>query len=445
MPVRIRLISATLAAFALSACAGATGPQGPAGPTGATGVTGPTAAGVSGPTGAPGIPGPTGVGAPGPSGPPGPTGSAGAAGATGVAGPTGATGPTGVGLAGPAGPTGPIGPTGPAGATGATGAAGVAGPTGAAGAGLYRAVYDFEENTGSSSADESGNGNTVTFSSGASWTTSGHTGNGLSVNGGASGYVSAPDAPSLDFSQAVTLEAWVYPNTVSGNQTIIAKEGQYLLGVNGGQVQAAFQTEHGPSWAWLGSGAVPATAWTHIAAVYDGLDIRTYVDGRLSSLTAYPYGPVKTGSNPLWIGGRSATAAFFNGTIDEVRIEALAQPFAAAPCAAGFSPVNGGRLCVEDTLEAARPLYSAIPYCQTIPGNGVYAHVCGYKDAMDACAAHANGLLGYDFFGGTQPGWYMDETADNTFETWNNTACTADANGAPQDAYGFSAVFRCCY
>ncbi len=318
------------------ACAGATGPQGPAGPTGpsgnatpgATGPTGPQ--GPLGPTGPAGPTGPTGEGAGGTGG----TGGAGPTGATGAAGPTGPTGPS---VAGPTGPTGPVGPTG------AAGAAGAIGPTGPAGGGLYRASYDFEEDSGTTSADESGNGNGLTFNtSGVSWTTAGHSGNALSFDG-ASGYVQAADAKSLDFGESITLEAWVYPNSVAADRTVVAKEHQYILGVNSGQVQAAFQTAKGPTWAWVGSGAVPSGTWTHIAATYDGLSIRTYVNGLETSHTPYAYGPLTTTSSPLWIGGRSTATAYFSGYIDEVRIESISR-FPPVPAQAvaysqsGFTP-----------------------------------------------------------------------------------------------------------
>ena len=244
----------------------------------------------------------------------------------GATGPTGSTGATGnPGPAGTLGLAGPSGATGATGSIGATGATGSTGAAGAAGVNMYRASYDFEEDTGTTSADESSSGNTMTLnSSGVSWTAAGHSGTALSFNG-SSGYAFAPDAKSLDFGESVTLEAWVNPNTGSGNQTIIAKENQYALGINSGQVQAAFQTAHGPSWLWVGSGPVLAGVWTHIAATYDGLAIRTYVNGLETSRSVYTNGPLAATTNPLWIGGRASSPAYFNGTIDEVRVESYSR------------------------------------------------------------------------------------------------------------------------
>lgn len=288
---RVRLAALALATLAFAGCPGVTGPQGSPGPTGATG------SGSEGPTGATGSAGLAGKdGATGPTGP---------AGATGVTGATGAGSTSGGG----AGPTGPTGPTGPA------------------GGGVYRASYDFDEGSGSSVADESGNGNALTFnSSGVSWTTAGHSGSALSFDG-ASGYVSAPDSPSLDVIEAVTIEAWIFPVSTSGNQTVVIKEGQYGLAVNGAQLQGAFKTQSGQSWAWVGSGPIPMNQWSHVAVTYDGVDLTTSVNGLLSSTTPYPNGPLVGGTSPLWIGGRSTASAYFDGKIDEVRVEGIPRSF----------------------------------------------------------------------------------------------------------------------
>ena len=75
------------------------------------------------------------------------------------------------------------------------------------------AAYAFDEGSGTSVSDSSGNGNTGTVS-GATWVSSGKFGKALSFNG-SSALVSVPDAASLHFGSALTLEAWVNPSAVS--------------------------------------------------------------------------------------------------------------------------------------------------------------------------------------------------------------------------------------
>jgi Concanavalin A-like lectin/glucanases superfamily/Bacterial Ig domain len=66
------------------------------------------------------------------------------------------------------------------------------------------AAYAFEEGSGSSAADTSGNHNTASLQ-GATWTTQGKFGNALVFNGAS--WVTVNDANALDFSSGMTLEA----------------------------------------------------------------------------------------------------------------------------------------------------------------------------------------------------------------------------------------------
>ena len=85
------------------------------------------------------------------------------------------------------------------------------------------AAYNFEEASGSTVVDASGKGNTGTIS-GASRITQGRFGKALSFDG-VDDWVTVNDAPSLDLTTGMTLEAWVYP-TVDMTQfaTVILKE-----------------------------------------------------------------------------------------------------------------------------------------------------------------------------------------------------------------------------
>ena len=73
------------------------------------------------------------------------------------------------------------------------------------------AAYGFNEGIGNTANDSSGHLNTGTVSN-ATWTTAGHTDNALSFNG-TNALVSILDAPSLDLTTGMTLEAWVNPST----------------------------------------------------------------------------------------------------------------------------------------------------------------------------------------------------------------------------------------
>ena len=185
------------------------------------------------------------------------------------------------------------------------------------------AAYKFEEASGSTVVDASGKGNTGTIS-GASRITEGRFGKALSFDG-VDDWVTINDAPSLDLTTGMTLEAWVYP-TVDMTQwaTVILKEqpggALYELHANGDQSQPLTSVTVGGRHRVLSGGPwLLANQWTHLAATYDGTMQRLYVNG--TQVAQRPQtGPIQVSSSPLRMGGNSVWGEFFQGRIDEVRV-----------------------------------------------------------------------------------------------------------------------------
>src|SRR5262245_48351218 len=75
------------------------------------------------------------------------------------------------------------------------------------------AAYGFDEGTGTTVADASGNGNNGATSN-TTWAATGKFGKALQFNG-TNALVSVPNAAQLQLSTGLTLEAWVNPSTVS--------------------------------------------------------------------------------------------------------------------------------------------------------------------------------------------------------------------------------------
>src|SRR5262245_53701247 len=75
------------------------------------------------------------------------------------------------------------------------------------------AAYSFNEGSCTTVADASGNGNTGTISN-AAWV-QGNYGGGLRFTGALNSFVSIPRVPSLDLTNAMTLEAWVNPTSLN--------------------------------------------------------------------------------------------------------------------------------------------------------------------------------------------------------------------------------------
>lgn len=121
-----------------------------------------------------------------------------------------------------------------------------------------------------------------------------------------------------------TLEAWVNPKQVAGDQAIVAKmhdsefsffmkEGvpQFSVHLNGRYVSAR------------ATDVLSSGRWTHLSGVYDGSEVRLYVDGEMVS-SKPGSGKRKLNRLPLYIGadpgkGGEATRPF-DGKIDEVKI-----------------------------------------------------------------------------------------------------------------------------
>jgi hypothetical protein len=187
------------------------------------------------------------------------------------------------------------------------------------------AAYGFNEGQGLTTADLSGRGNNGTIS-GATWAgaTSGRFGNALVFNG-TSNFVNVADSASLDMTNALTLEAYVFPTVApTGWRTIVAKETAgglvYFLHANDNTNRPFMGfTQGGAERNVSAVAALAVNVWTHLAATYDGANQRFYVNGTQVSTRAQT-GAIDVSTGSLRIGGTAAYGEFFQGRIDEVRI-----------------------------------------------------------------------------------------------------------------------------
>ena len=197
--------------------------------------------------------------------------------------------------------------------------------TSAAPSGLV-AAYGFDEGSGTTTADRSGNGNTGTVSN-TTWAgaSAGKFGNALSFNG-TNAWVSVNSSSSLNLTTGMTAEAWVNP-TALGNawRTVLLKEQTgnlvYDLYANGSGGTKVPSTEVYVGGAKIVSAAASLATgtWTHLAATFDGSTLRLYVNGTQVSQLAVS-GSIATSNGALRIGGNSIWGEYFSGLIDEVRI-----------------------------------------------------------------------------------------------------------------------------
>ena len=220
-----------------------------------------------------------------------------------------------------------------------------------------RAAYAFDEGSGTSAGDSSGNQKTATLTGGAGWSAAGRYGAAVTLNG----TTSQVDVPPLGifYKTAFTLEAWVLKQSTKVDVAVV---GAWSAGQNGGPMiwvdhaAGRYRLTLGASFAnYLDSGRTPTVGqWQHVAATYDGTTARFYVDGVETASAPY-VGNV--GDATTWRIGAygSPVTGFLDGHVDNVRIydRALSaseiatdaasriQPDSTAPTVTQFSPVPG--------------------------------------------------------------------------------------------------------
>ena len=149
---------------------------------------------------------------------------------------------------------------------------------------------------------------------------------------GINDYLSAPAHADFDFGTGdFTLEAWVFPATISGYASIICRqqniggEGLFQLRLNSGKPELVFCANSSSDVVTLAAAqSIAANTWTHIALSRLGGIGRLFVDGVLAD-TKSTAGTLNVAGRPLTIGvlndGEGTNlAAFFSGRIDEARI-----------------------------------------------------------------------------------------------------------------------------
>jgi Concanavalin A-like lectin/glucanases superfamily/HYR domain/Immunoglobulin domain/Immunoglobulin I-set domain len=163
----------------------------------------------------------------------------------------------------------------------------------------------------------------------------GKVGRAFSFSGSALQYIRVPEALSLHFPDALTIEAWVSPSDpqTSSSRTIVAKRDYSVFGLIMNVTNSSFTlgtTNNGALYLTVSprnSGRtnvtlvtptpLPVSQWSHVAATYDGAALRLYINGSLAAHTNYSAG-IFPGTADLGIGaipGASAEGASGEGSL----------------------------------------------------------------------------------------------------------------------------------
>ncbi len=183
-----------------------------------------------------------------------------------------------------------------------------------------RGYWAFNEGSGTTAADSSGNGNNGSIH-GASWVSGSPDGSTALSFDGSGDYVTVPASASLAITGQLTVEAWINPSGPGGVQRIVSADKHFYLALSGSKISFAVYTN-----AWkkvTGTTALQTGTWYHVAGVYTGGKLRVYLNGNLEKEINVS-GQIGQGQSAadVIIGARAGGSQGFVGTIDEVRIYA---------------------------------------------------------------------------------------------------------------------------
>ncbi|OYT52580.1 MAG: hypothetical protein B6U72_07655 [Candidatus Altiarchaeales archaeon ex4484_2] len=186
------------------------------------------------------------------------------------------------------------------------------------------ALYYLDEGEGSVALDYSGNGNNGSIH-GASW------GEGFSESGlffdGVDDYVEVSDSHTLDFLDAVTVEAWVNPNQSQNQWPMIFHKGvsgeRILLRLDQSTLKASFIIwVNGIGKSLSSNTPLPAGRWSHLAASFNKSsgEWKIYVNGELDNSMNSSWGLPNTRGANAFIGYAGFGDSFFVGGLDEIKL-----------------------------------------------------------------------------------------------------------------------------
>ena len=181
--------------------------------------------------------------------------------------------------------------------------------------------FSFDEGKGKDVEDLSGKENHGTLEGDAKWEKNGKINSGVFFNEQIQkGVVAVEASDSLTITKSLTMEVWVYPESVGDYRNVRGQAGPhtYYLSIHQGR----------PS-VWLGCGGVgcktwnsaksdiPTDKWTHVAVVYEfDKELRHYINGKLDE-TYKVGGEITTSQADHWFGNRLDGPWPYGGRLDE--------------------------------------------------------------------------------------------------------------------------------
>jgi len=187
-------------------------------------------------------------------------------------------------------------------------------------------------------------------------------------------YIEVGDVAALDITgDEVSVSVWVRLESVNGEKKVVAKWAdaggrfQYLLSITAAE-NVQFVINSGGNGVAVGTTTLVIDVWYHFAGIYDGSDVRIYLDGVEEDSTSKS-GNIPNTTAPFRIGagsGGAGTEQPFDGEIAHCAV--WDTPLSAgevASLAVGISPLRIQR----GSLQFYAPLNGQSPEADIIGGN----------------------------------------------------------------------------
>ncbi len=184
--------------------------------------------------------------------------------------------------------------------------------------------WKFDDGSGTTAADSSGNGHPGTLVNSPTWTT-GELGGGIALNG-TSQYVTVP---ALNFSSnTVTITGWVKRNGTQSDYTgiVFYRNGSGTasgISMRSSGVLAYHWNDNSSTYSWASGLTVPDGVWTFVALVITPSNATMYmqpVGAAMQSASNAVSNAARLFSGLTYIGEDSGGGRLFNGSLDDIRI-----------------------------------------------------------------------------------------------------------------------------